>query len=98
MLGFKTALTEGNLRAIHLLFWAGLWDSVGVEEMLWVVQNAGRDRFNVTMEAIYLWCGAHRDRREFEEISAELRGWAEADSDSETADYINLVLKEISKR
>lgn len=87
MLGLKTAVTEGELRVIHLLFWAGLSDRVGIETVVWVIHNAAQNRFKVVEEVMKLWVEKHdidvHEGSLLEEACQEVKEKAVAESDKE---------------
>ncbi|KAG4436707.1 hypothetical protein IFR05_007821 [Cadophora sp. M221] len=39
--GLQSAITEGNVQAIHLLVWSGLVERLDIELLVWTLRNAG---------------------------------------------------------
>ncbi|KAH6724978.1 hypothetical protein BKA61DRAFT_41039 [Leptodontidium sp. MPI-SDFR-AT-0119] len=39
--GLQSAITQGNVQAIHLLVWSGLIERLDVEMLIWTLRNAG---------------------------------------------------------
>ena len=65
------------MRAVHLLFWAGLGERVDIETVIWVIQNAKRNRLHLVMELLKLWMLEHHnddhDKSLMRKTSAEIR-------------------------
>jgi hypothetical protein len=92
MLGLKTAVAEGDLRVIHLLNWAGLWERVDIEAMVWAIKNAGTNRLNVVDEVFYMWIYNHSmdlsEQSMIGKVLAEIRDQAVVKSDEETVAFV----------
>ena len=95
MLGLQTAVAEGDLRVIHLLHWAGLWERVDIETVVWVVKNASKDRLNVLNEITTLWFDNHATEIQelfpIEKALAEMRDQGVIESDEETLAFAKTV-------
>jgi hypothetical protein len=99
MLGFKTAVLEGELRVIHLLFWAGLWERVDVHTIVWVLHNTGRNRLNVALEVLRLWIEKRstnlQDQLLLEMILNEFKEKVTAELDERMITFVDSVLQGI---
>jgi hypothetical protein len=95
MLGLQTAVTEGDLRVIHLLHWAGLWERVDIETLVWAIKNASKDRLNVLDEITRLWFEKHameiQEQFPIDKALAEMQDHAVAESDEETLSFVKAV-------
>ena len=93
MIGLRTAVVEGDLRVIHLLYWAGLKERVDVETVIWVIQNAVKDQKKVAEVIMSMWLEAHdmnaRERSLIDTAVAEIKDKAIAESDDETIAYVD---------
>ena len=97
MLGLKKAVIDGELRVIHLLFWAGLHESVDIETIVWVIHNAGGNKVTVAMLVISLWLERHtidlHEQSLLEMALAEVKEKGLAESDMEKVDMVAYVLE-----
>ena len=94
MLGLKNAAAGGDLRVIHLLFWAGLWERVDVETMVWVIHNAGPDaerKREIFMKMLILWTEkhelTHHEKSIMQRALAEVKENATPEHNAESIDF-----------
>lgn len=99
MIGLRTAVIDGDLRVINLLFWAGLWERVDVEMMIWVLHNArgsGRERHLVVVEVLVLWLEKHEmdlhEQSLMEKALEEFKEQHVGEWDHDTIDFVQTLL------
>ena len=92
LLGLRTAISGGDLRAIHLLLWAGLREKLDVETVIWAVRNAGGNRVNVAEDLMTPWliyCIVPiRDLMKFSRALSEIKDQAEVEFDQGDACFL----------
>lgn len=52
MTGLRTAILEGDIRAIHLLQWAGLDKRLDMDVMIWAIENAQDNKIAVVNQLL----------------------------------------------
>jgi len=95
MLGLRSAVGEGDLRLIHLLFWAGLTERVDIETVIWVIRNAGTNRIQVVEGIVWMFAESHSmnllEMSLIEKTLAEIKDQAVVDSDEETMAFVQAI-------
>ncbi len=92
--GLRTAISSGDIRAIHLLEWVGLLEKLNVDTLLWALRNAGGDKLATVNHILRLGFTvmSDRDGRRVQKELAELRDEAEQEGDQEKFDFVRDVL------
>jgi hypothetical protein len=89
--GLKTAITRGDIRAIHLLEWAGLIEKFDIETLTWAFRNAGGDKIATVNQILRLGFAIDADRhcRIINRELADIRHEAEVKGDQATIDFVD---------
>ena len=82
LLGLKKAISEGNIRVMHLLMWAGLHDHSHDIDLTWSIHNAGGDRFETINHLVNM--GLYRIKEEHESELESVEHDAELIRDGDT--------------
>ena len=92
--GLKTAISAGDVRAIHLLEWAGLIEKLDIDTMIWALHNAGGNKLAVINQLLRLGFTAlwDLDARRLGRALADIRDEAVAESDQEKLDFVKAIL------
>jgi hypothetical protein len=90
--GLKTAITTGNIRAIHLLGWAGLIEKLDVETVTWTFRNAGGDKIATVNQILRLGfdCNLSLEKasRKIQRELVDMRDEAEVEGDQAKFDLV----------
>jgi hypothetical protein len=92
--GLKTAICGGDVRAIHLLEWAGLIEKLDIDTLTWALHNAGGNKLAVINQLLRLGFTAlwDLDARQLGRALADIRDEAVAESDQEKLDFVKAIL------
>jgi len=88
--GLKIAITVGDVRAIHLLLWAGLLEKLDVEILTWAFRNAGGDRI-ATVNQILRFGLVYICEKDFQKIQralTDMQDEAEQEGDKAKFEFV----------
>jgi hypothetical protein len=90
--GLKTAITTGNIKAIHLLEWYGLIEKLDIETLLWTFRNAGGDNIatvNQILRIGFSYISTNlKDLRKVQRELSDMQDEAEQDGDQDQLDFV----------
>jgi len=92
--GLKTAISVGDIRAIHLLEWAGLLEKLDVDTITWAFRNAGGDKLATVNQLLRLGFTtmSDRDSRRIQWELAGMRDEAEVEDDQEKLNFVREIV------
>jgi hypothetical protein len=95
--GLKTAITRGDIRAIHLLEWAGLIEKLDIETLTWTFRNAGGDKIATVNQVMRLAnFRSEKDSRRIQRELADMRDEAEREGDQTKFDFVQEIRNSIA--
>jgi hypothetical protein len=91
---------DGNIRAIHLLQWAGLFQRLDMDMLIWAIQNAGGHKVAVVNHLLRIGFSilSDPDARKLGRALSSLRDDAIAEDDQEKLDYFRDIRRSRSLR
>ncbi|KAE8440571.1 hypothetical protein EG329_007229 [Mollisiaceae sp. DMI_Dod_QoI] len=92
--GLKKAIIFGDVRAIHLLVWAGMLEKLDVDLLIWAFRNAGGDKVAVINQLLRLNFSVMKDReaRKIDKELSEIMDEAKQDGDQEKYEVAKRIL------
>ena len=98
--GLQSAIQAGNVEALHLLIWSGLFEKIDVKLLCWALRNAGDGGLGLQGRLRTINCllrlgytvMSERERGKVEMELAEMRDDGIMGGDEERVDFVKAVV------
>ena len=92
-MGLRTAIIVGDIRAIHLLHWAGLIEKLDMDTLVWALRNAGGDKQAVINHLLRIGFSilSDPDARKLGRTLSHLRDEAVEEDDEDKLQFFHVV-------